>query len=56
MLFGNSISQRLARPPMQQDTGEDQPADQDAGRGQLLAEHGGADHEDRDQLALAMIA
>ena len=37
---------------MQRDIGEDQPAAQDAGRGQLLVEHGGADHDDRDQVAI----
>src|ERR1700745_1351581 len=31
-----------ARPPMQQDAGEDQPAAQDPGRCQLLTDHGGA--------------
>ena len=37
---------------MQHDADEDQPAAQCTSRAQLLAEHGGADHDDRDQLAI----
>ena len=37
---------------MQQDAGEDEPAAQGASRAEFLAEHGGADQDDRDQLAI----
>jgi hypothetical protein len=37
---------------VQQDAGKDQPAAQGSRRGQLLAEHEGADQDDRNQFAI----